>query len=66
MTSFMDRAGTIIGSLGVLICLLSALARVAGQHHLIAFELATLFLGGTALIATACLAKLQVLVARLR
>lgn len=66
MTNLLDRTGSVAGSAGVLVCVISAIARITGHHYLLAFELATLFLGGTALIAAGCLAKLQVLVNRLR
>lgn len=59
----MDRVLRIVGNvlavLGVLICLLSGLARLAGGYHLLGFETMTLYIGGIGIMVMACLAKLQ-------
>lgn len=59
----MDRVLRIVGNvlavLGVLICLLSGLARLAGGYYLLGFETMTLYIGGVGIMVMACLAKLQ-------
>lgn len=59
----MDRVLRIVGNvlavLGVLICLLSGLARLAGGYYLLGFETMTLYIGGIGIMVMACLAKLQ-------
>jgi type IV secretory pathway VirB2 component (pilin) len=50
--------GNAAALLGILICLLAGVARMAGNYHLLGYESMTLFTGGIALMVAACLAKL--------
>jgi len=59
----MKRIFTIAGNaaavLGVLICLVTGVFRLAGNYYVFGFEAQTLFIGGIALMVMACLAKLH-------
>lgn len=59
-------AGNISALLGVLLCIVAGLARVAGFHVASGFATMTLFQVGTALLVLACLCKLQSLLVRSR
>lgn len=64
MERMLGTIGSVLGGLGVVICAVAGIGRIAGNYHLFGFEAETLFLGGIALIATGCLGKLQELAAR--
>ena len=59
MEKIVDTVGTVLGVIGVLICLLAGISRFAGNHYLLGFETVTLFIGGTSIMVAACLAKLH-------
>lgn len=61
MKEILIQLGNIAAILGVLLCAVSALVRVAGYFYLGGFELMSLFVGGMGLMVGACLAKLHVL-----
>ena len=57
--------GSVVGIIGILICLSAGLVRVTGGHWLFGFEAFTLFLGGIGVMMMACLAKLQAIALQL-
>lgn len=56
-----DRAGTIIGGFGALVCVACGAWRVAGNYEVGGFDIITLFDVGAALMVAGCLAKLHAL-----
>lgn len=58
MKQLMTIGGYLAALVGVLICAIAGLSRVAGSYHLAGFETITLFQGGTALMVLACLFRL--------
>ena len=61
MKSFLNLAGQIASIMGLLLCLVAGVARLAGAYQVFGFEAMTLFTAGIALMVAACLAKLEVL-----
>ncbi len=61
MKNSIGLIGNAAGALGLLICAVSGIARIAGQYHLAGFEAMTLFNGGIGLMVAACLLKLHAL-----
>lgn len=59
MDKVMNISGNFTAIVGVLICLIAGMARLAGQYHLGGFETVSLFIGGTSIMVMACLLKLQ-------
>lgn len=59
MGKLIETAGNIAALLGILLCAVSGIARVAGYFHVVGFESMTMFVGGIGLMVAACLAKLQ-------
>jgi hypothetical protein len=59
MEKKIDALGSILGVLGLLVCLLAGASRVVGSHYLLGFETITLFIGGISIMVAACLAKLH-------
>ncbi len=59
MTNLLENLGNTVGVLGVLVCLVTGVARITGHFHVIGYEAMTLFTGGIALMLIACLIKLQ-------
>ena len=59
MEKTIDIIGSVLGVLGILVCLLAGVSRVVGSHYLLGFETITLFIGGISIMVAACLAKLQ-------
>ena len=57
-------AGRISGILGVLICLVSGLSRVAGMYYVVGFQSTTLFNVGIGLMVFACMVRLEILTDR--
>lgn len=53
--------GDIAAVVGIVVCLVAGLGRILGQYHVLGFEAMTLFVGGTALMVFACLAKLHLI-----
>lgn len=66
MNRILELAGDITGFLGILLCLLSGGARLAGQFYFAGFETITLFMGGMALMLASCVLKLEVLTQKAR
>ena len=56
--------GRLLGVVGLAVCAVSGLARLAGHYTLARFPVVTLFAGGTALLVAGCFCLLWVLVAR--
>ncbi|MCK7583175.1 MAG: hypothetical protein MZV65_51555 [Chromatiales bacterium] len=61
MKQRLSMAGSAVGWLGVLICLVAGLTKFAGSYYLLGYEAMTLFMVGIGLIATGSLAKLEAL-----
>ena len=66
----MERVITIIGNLaalvGILLCLVSGVARATGSYLIAGYAAITLFQAGTGLMVLACLCKLETLLMRMR
>ena len=61
ITLMLARVGSVIGWLGVMLCLVSGLTKLVGSYYLFSYEAMTLFMVGVGLITTGCLAKLEAL-----
>ena len=61
MNRLFDLTGTLVGVTGIILCLVAVLARIGGQHYLLGTEARMWLLGGIALIAIGCFAKLHAL-----
>lgn len=61
MEKVIEITGNAAGIVGVLVCLAAGIARITGNYYLASFPVITLFIGGTALMVAACLAKLHLL-----
>ena len=59
MKQFLNLSGHVAAFLGIVLCLVSGVARMAGSYHTLGFENMTLFMAGTGLMVAACLAKLE-------
>lgn len=59
MVKQIDNAGLVLGVLGILLCLLTGIARLASEYYLLGFQTITLFNAGTTLMIAACVLKLQ-------
>ncbi|MEM9253851.1 MAG: hypothetical protein AAGA91_00305 [Pseudomonadota bacterium] len=64
MNKLLVTLGSIAGLAGVLACLVSALARIAGQHYMLGFQSTTVFNVGVGLMVFACLIKLEQIASR--
>jgi membrane protein YdbS with pleckstrin-like domain len=64
MNNFIETLGNILAVVGILVCLVIGVIRVSGTYLFFGHEPMTWFVGGIALMVTACLAKLHVLGAR--
>ena len=60
MYKYFALAGSISGILGALICLIAALARIAGYYYLAGCQSSTVFNLGVGMMVFACLVKLEV------
>lgn len=58
MNKLPELIGIGAGALGILICLLAGLIRLAGAYRLLGYEAMTLFNVGVGLMVLACLLKL--------
>lgn len=58
MDKLLEITGHIGAGLGILVCLLAGVSRLAGYYYFLGFETITLFIGGIALMVMACLARL--------
>jgi hypothetical protein len=61
MNKVIDLAGHAASYAGVLICLLTGAARLAGQYALGGYSIQSMFVFGMGLMIFACLAKLHIL-----
>lgn len=59
MDKVLDLGGNVAALLGIVVCLLAGLSRLAGNYHVLGFETVTLFIAGTAIMVFACLVKLH-------
>lgn len=66
MLRIIGLVGSLIGVVGVLVCVFAAGARVMGHYHVLAVQTESLFSLGTALMVAACLAKLETIAATTR
>ena len=66
MQQLLSLTGSIASVLGIIICIASGLARLAGNYHLAGYESTTLFTVGVGLMVFAWLAKLELLLAQSR
>ncbi|MCB1702588.1 MAG: hypothetical protein H6985_18595 [Pseudomonadales bacterium] len=62
MNTLMNHLGTVAGLVGLLVCAVSGMARIAGGYYLANYEITSLFVAGTGLMVFACLLKLEVLI----
>lgn len=56
--------GRLAGIIGVLVCLVAGVARVAGHYFVAGYSVGTLFLGGIAAMVAGCLCLLWAMAAR--
>jgi type IV secretory pathway VirB2 component (pilin) len=66
MQQFLNLTGSIAAVLGILLCVISGLARLFGLYHLAGYQSTTLFIVGTGVMVFACLVKLEALSAKSR
>jgi hypothetical protein len=59
-------AGSISGIVGMLMCLIAGLTRIAGYYYLADYQSTTVFNTGVGLMVFACLVKLETLPTKLR
>lgn len=59
MYRHLGMTGSIAGILGILICLISGLARIAGYYYLADYQSTTVFNMGVGLMVFSCLVKLE-------
>lgn len=64
MNKALDLAGSLAGGLGLVVCLVAGMGRVAGQYHLLGFETMTLFSAGVALLVAGTFLKVSAANAR--
>ena len=57
-------AGNVSAIIGLLMCLTAGAVRLLGDFHLSGYSAMTIFQAGTGLMVLACLAKLEILLAR--
>lgn len=65
MNNLVDTVGHILGILGILVCLVTAVVRISGAYIIFSHEPMTWFVGGIALMVMGCLAELHALGVRL-
>ena len=58
--------GSIAGIMGVVLCSLAGLARIAGYYYVLGYQSTTLFNVGVGVMVFACLLKLEEMAARHR
>ena len=61
MKQVLSLFGNTTGLLGVLICLVSAIARIGGARNLFGHDSLTFFVVGIGLVVVGCFAKIHVL-----
>lgn len=66
----MDRVISVVGNvaavIGLLMCLVSGAVRLMGDFHLSGYSAMTIYLTGTGFMVLACLAKVEIMLIRLR
>ena len=62
--SALALAGRILGIVGIIVCAVSVVARVAGHYMLGGFPVITLFEGGTTTLVAGCFCLLWMLASR--
>ena len=65
MSKTVETLGSVVGIIGVLMCLGAGVVRVTGGHWLFGFEAFTLFLGGIGVMMVACLLQVQAIALKL-
>jgi hypothetical protein len=58
MNNPVNLIGVLAGLLGVLLCAISGISRLAGHYFLAGFSVSTLMIAGIALMVFACFVKL--------
>ena len=66
MGKILEILGSIVGAIGILICLVAGLTRLTGGYYLLGYETVTMFTGGLGLMVMGCLVILQSVVLQLR
>lgn len=61
MGTLLNNLGSAVGLVGLILCAVSGLARIAGGYYVADFEATSLFIAGTGLMVLACLLKLEAL-----
>lgn len=64
MQPLLKLTGSVAGVLGILLCVISGLARAAGMYYLGGYQATTIFMVGAAVMVFACLVKLEQILAR--
>ena len=59
MRGLLSFSGSLVGWVGILICLAAGLLRVSGSFHYAGYETMTIFSAGIALIVAGAFAKLE-------
>lgn len=59
MKSILSLTGSIVGWVGVVLCLVAGLVKVSGTYYILDYEAMTVFTAGIGLIAAGALAKLE-------
>ena len=65
MSKTLETLGSVVGIIGILMCLGAGVVRVTGGHWLFGFEAFTLFLGGIGVMMVACLLQVQAIALKL-
>lgn len=58
MKSIIRIGGNVAAVLGILICLVAAIARMSGYHFFLGYEAMSLFIAGIGLMVMGCLGRL--------
>lgn len=66
MSKTLEILGSIVGFIGILICLVTGLTRLKGGHYFLGHEAVTIFTGGIGLMVMGCLAFLHSVALRLK
>ena len=66
MNKTLEILGSIVGAVGILICLVAGLNRLTVGYYIMGHETVTYFIVGMALMVMGCLAFLQSVALRLR
>jgi len=59
MNQILKTSGDLAAILGIAMCLVAGVMRLAGQFYIVGIEAITLFIAGIALMVMGCLAKLH-------